>query len=104
MLRLKDTAPGEAEEVGVCAAAELVVEAEAEDGGDDHLGEQDHHHEDQVLVQTPLQSRELVLRDLGVERDLGLGPCKLNHQNIIVSSLHSFHLHRHSRRTHVLCS
>ena len=74
-------APGEAEEVGVCAAAELVVEAEAEDGGDDHLGEEDHHHEHQVLVQTPLQRRELVLRDLGVQRDLGLGPCKLYHQH-----------------------
>ena len=104
MSQLKHTAPGEAEEVGVCAAAELVVEAEAEDGGDDHLGEEDHHHEHQVLVQTPLQRRELVLRDLGVQRDLGLGPCKLCHQHIIVSSPHSSHLHRHSRRTHVLCS
>ena len=53
--------------------SEFMIKCEAEDGGGGHLQHEDDHHHDQVLVQAPLQGGELVLGDLGVEGDLGLG-------------------------------
>ena len=50
-----------------------MIKCEAEDGGRDHLHHEDDYHEYEVLVQAPLQGWELVLGDLGVEGDLGLG-------------------------------
>ena len=50
-----------------------MVKCEAEDGRDGHLHHEDDHHHDEVLVQAPLQGGELVLGDLRVEGDLGLG-------------------------------
>ena len=53
--------------------SEFMVKCEAEDGGGGHLHHEDDHHHDEVLVQASLQGGELVLGDLRVEGDLGLG-------------------------------
>ena len=52
--------------------SEFMIKCEAEDGGGGHLQHEDDHHHDEVLVQAPLQGRELVFGDLRVEGDLGL--------------------------------
>ncbi len=52
---------------------ELIVEGEGEDGGADDLCDQNAHEEEQIAIQGSLDGGELVLGDLGVETDLGLG-------------------------------
>jgi hypothetical protein len=52
---------------------ELIVEGEGEHGWADDLCDQDAHEEEQIAIQGSLDGGKLVLGDLGVEADLGLG-------------------------------
>ena len=51
---------------------ELAVEHEGEEGGDNHLGQQDGDEEDEVLVERLFQGRKLVFCYFRVERNLCL--------------------------------
>jgi hypothetical protein len=52
---------------------EFIVEGEGEDGWADDLCDQNAHQEEQIAIQGSLNGGKLVLGDLGVEADLGLG-------------------------------
>ena len=48
------------------------IKGKGKDGRKDHFREKEYNEEDEVFVQGFFQRGELVLSDLGVERDFGL--------------------------------
>ncbi len=59
--------------VNIVNLIELIVEGEGEDSWADDLCDKDAHEEEQIAIQGSLDGGKLVLCDLGVEADLGLG-------------------------------